>query len=211
MKVSEKIIDPRYRTIIRKTRDIFMKSGIRSISMDDVSRSLGISKKTLYRYFLNKHDLVSKVLEFEFDEINSVLNGMRKSELNAIDELLGLSKVMDDYLKNYNPTVSSDLEKYYPDIFNESRDKKRQYALQYISENIRKGINQGIYRDDLNVDLVARLYIQKIEDLHDPSYFNADQVSLNTVFYVMFENHIRGISNRKGIEFFEKRKKILNY
>ncbi len=208
MTVSEKIKDPRYTTILRKTRDNFMRSGIRRISMDDVSRDLRISKKTLYLFFLNKHDLVSKVLDFEFDEVRNFMQRMKRPEMNAIDELLEMSQAMAEYMGKYNAEVTSDLQKYYPDLFKRSQEIQRNYALDFMVANMKKGITQGIYREDLNIDLVAKLYIQKLEDLHDPSYFNAEQIPFKTVFNVMFENHIRGISNARGIKYFEKKKRF---
>ncbi len=194
--------------IIRRARAIYWKYGIRSISMDDISRDLAISKKTLYQYFSNKQDLVGCVLDYAFDEFDNTVQNILKKEQNAIDDLLELSIKSSEHIKNVHPSVTFDLQKYYPELYRESQLKKHNYASRYIRENILKGIKEGFYRSNLNIELVASLYIQRLEDLHDPDY-NETGVSFEMVFEVMFENHIRGISSEKGIACFEKKKEVL--
>ena len=105
--------------------------------------------------------------------------------------------------------ISFDLQKFYPEIHSEYLQKRRSFVSGYLRENFEKGIKEGYYRPDLNIDLIARLYMQKIEDLHDPNFYKSDEISFDEVFHVMFENHIRGIANEKGISYFEERKKTL--
>jgi AcrR family transcriptional regulator len=195
------------RNIAERSREVFLKYGIRSISMDDISRELGMSKKTLYQHFLNKADLVSHVLQSGHEDFTAKINSIVCNDSNAIDDLLEISLVIDRHMKETNLAVTFDLQKYYPGLYREYLDKKRAFASQYLVRNIEKGIRQSIYRDDLNIELIARLYIQKIEDLHDPSLFDMEKISFAEVFQVMFENHIRGIANEKGIKYFEDRKK----
>ena len=201
-------MDAKRKEIIRRARAIYWKYGIRSVSMDDISRDLAISKKTLYQYFSNKQDLVGCVLNYAFDEFDNTVQNILKKDQNAIDDLLELSIKSSEHIKNVHPSVTFDLQKYYPELHRESQLKKHNYATRYIRENILKGIKEGLYRSNLNIDLVASLYIQRLEDLHDPDY-NETGVSFKMVFEVMFENHIRGISNEKGIACFEKKKEVL--
>jgi TetR/AcrR family transcriptional regulator, cholesterol catabolism regulator len=205
----QRFMDPKVANIIQRARKMFMQFGIRSVSMDDICRELGMSKKTLYQYFGNKNELLGKALEFGFEEFEESISSLGNNEQNAIDDLLDLSKVIDRHLKEVNPSVTFDLEKYYPELYRENMIKKREFAYRYIRKNIEKGIKENVFRDDLNLDLVSKLYIQKLEDLHDPNYYNADQISFSEVFHVMFENHIRGISNENGIKYFEEKVKIL--
>jgi AcrR family transcriptional regulator len=177
--------------------------------MDDICRELGMSKKTLYQYFGNKSDLVNRILQQSFEDFEAHINAIRLQEHNAIDDLLEMSRVIDAHMNEASLAISFDLQKYYPEIHREYLQKKRDFAAGYLRENFQKGIKEGYYRPDLNIDLIARLYMQKIEDLHDPNYYKSDEVSFTEVFHVMFESHIRGIANEKGIRYFEERKKTL--
>jgi TetR/AcrR family transcriptional regulator, cholesterol catabolism regulator len=197
------------RNIADRARGVFMKYGIRSVSMDDICRELGISKKTLYRYFGNKADLVSNILQQSFENFEAHITAIRQEGRNAIDDLLDVSMVIDEHMQDVSQSISFDLQKYYPEIYREYMLKKREVAYAYLSENIEKGIREGFYRPDLNDGLIAKLYIQKIEDLHDSSYYKVDEKSFAEVFHVMFENHIRGIANENGIRYYEEQKKRL--
>lgn len=203
------MMEVKERKIADRTREIFMKYGIRSVSMDDISRELGMSKKTLYQHVLNKSDLVNRVLQFSHDEFEQKIRSIVTKEHNAIDDLLEISLITGEHMKEVNISVAFDLQKYYPEIYRKFLEKKRTIVSKYLKENIEKGIRENIYRSDLNIELIAKLYVQKIEDLHDPNFFEKGNITFTEVFQVMFENHIRGIANEKGINYFEERKKTL--
>lgn len=186
-----------------------MKYGIRNYSMDDICRNIGISKKTLYNYVDNKTDLVQKVLDYELIMDNGPL-GVISIKGNAIDILLNVSMRINKEFENFNPIYIFELNKYYPKIFKEFVEKKRKSAYEKIYKNLEQGINEGIYRKDIDIELVSILYIRKIEDIHNTEFIESRKFSFKEIFNVMFENHIRGISNEKGIAYFEKQKKSLN-
>jgi TetR/AcrR family transcriptional regulator, cholesterol catabolism regulator len=197
------------RNIADRSREIFMKYGIRSVSMDDISRELGMSKKTLYQHFLNKSDLVKQVLLFNQEDFERKISNILNENHNAVDDLLYISLIINSHIEEVNLAFTFDLQKYYPDLYREFLDKKRNFASHYLTNNILKGIRENLYRNDLNVELLAKLYVQKIEDLHDPQFYDKEKISFGEVFQVMFENHIRGIANENGIKYFEDRKKTL--
>lgn len=197
------------RNIADRSREIFMKYGIRSVSMDDISRELGMSKKTLYQHFLNKSDLVKQVLLFNQEDFERKITNILNENHNAVDDLLYISLIINSHMEEVNQAFTFDLQKYYPDLYREFLDKKRNFASHYLTNNILKGIRENLYRGDLNVELLAKLYVQKIEDLHDPQFYDREKISFGEVFQVMFENHIRGIANENGIKYFEDRKKTL--
>ncbi len=197
--------------ILDQSRDLFLKYGIRSISMDDIARELGISKKTLYQYVKNKSDLLAKGFKkIQLDFVSSIYEVCSR-EMNAIDELLEVSKLVNQELKKYNPSSVYDMQKYYPEVFNTHIAEEKEYTYRMILENLEKGIREGIYREDQDIELVANLYIQKVESIHDEKFLSQANITMEGIFEVMFENHIRGISNQKGIEYFEKRKQQLNF
>lgn len=204
-------MDEKLEQIIKESAGVFFKYGIKSISMDDIARELGISKKTLYLYVKNKTDLVQKILDYNLICQCNEKDLIKEKKLNAIAILLEVSKMINKHLKQMNPSVTYDLQKYYPDMFKNYIAKKRDELYKDIKKNIEQGIAEGLYRDDLNVELIARLYIKKLENIHDPEFLHSDEFNIENIFEVMFESHIRGISNKKGIAFLEKQKITLNF
>ncbi len=203
--------DEKYTFFIESAYKIFAEKGLKNVSMDDLCRIVGVSKKTLYLYFENKADLLSKIILYIRQLIESRVKQLETMNLNAIDVLLEMSKIASTRHFRINPMVTFELKKYYPQKYEEYMNSKKELIVTYIKKNIEKGITEGLYRQDLDKDIVARLYFQKIEDLHDPEFIGSEDFNYARVFEVMFENHIRGIANPKGIEYFEKQKEKLNF
>ena len=197
--------------ILEQSRELFTRYGIRSISMDDIARELGISKKTLYQHVKNKADLLDKGFKKVQEDFIGAVNRVCSRGMNAIDELLEVSKCVNRELMKYNPATVFDLQKYYPEVFNNHVAEEKKYTYRMILRNLEKGISEGIYREDQDIELVANLYIQKVESIHDEKFLRQANISMEEIFEVMFENHIRGISNQKGIEYFEQRKQQLKF
>lgn len=197
--------------ILERVRELFFKYGVRSVSMDDICRDLGISKKKLYQFFSSKNELVEKLLELERQNFEIIFDTYTFEGVNAIDILLTVSKEVGDRFRDVSPSMTFDLKKYYPDIYHRHVENRIEFIYQNIQINMRKGISQGMYRDDLSIELVARLYIRRLMDLHNPEFFPADKFSFQTLFDVMFDNFIRGIANEQGIEYYEKQKRKVNF
>lgn len=192
--------------IVAESVKLFKTCGIRSISMDDIAKELGMSKKTLYEYFDNKADLLAKSLDFSLKEFTVWYAELKQESLNAIDELLSISKKVNDEYAKFSPSNIFDLKKYYPEVFKEYINSEKQITYTILAENLLKGISENNYRSDLDVDLVAGLYVQKIAVLHTGEFWSDSNVSFEKIFEIMFENHIRGIVNQTGLEYFEQRK-----
>ncbi len=197
-------MDERVDRILSESMRLFKKNGIRSVSMDDVSKELGMSKKTIYQYFANKTELVENVLGYIHEKERIPCIGSDTENMNAIDILLAVSKNVSVQLKDMNPINAYELQKYYPTIYREFIIKKRDHVFEQVKQNFAQGISEGIYRNDLDIDLVARLYIQKLVDVHDPEFLSSVNFGFEKVFQVMFDNHIRGIANAEGLAYYEK-------
>lgn len=203
-------MDEKREQILIKSTELFLKLGIRNISMDDICREMGISKKTLYAYFENKSDLLEHIIKFTHERDHSKFMECKDSNLNAIDKLLKVSKMVSENIKVYNPTILYELEKYYPSLYQKFTNEKKEHVYQNVLSNIIQGKAEGLYRDDLNEEVVAMLYIQKLIGLQTEEFKLMKEYSLEKLFEVMFENHIRGIANQKGIEYLEKQKQSIN-
>jgi TetR/AcrR family transcriptional regulator, cholesterol catabolism regulator len=203
-------MDEKVDRILSESLRLFMKNGIRSISMDDIAKELGMSKKTIYQYVANKTELVEMVLDFMREKESNICIDGDMTKMNAIDILLAVSRNVSRQMKDLNPINAYELQKYYPSIYREFILKKRDHVYTTLKQNFEQGIAEGIYRNDLDIDLVARLYIQKLVDVHDPEFLSSVNFSFEKVFQVMFDNHIRGIANAEGLAYYEKQIKMFN-
>lgn len=203
------INDEKYQQLLENVYKIFITQGFRNVSMDDVSRNLGISKKTLYQYVDSKTDLIQKINMYIQQRIEERILQLEAMDLNAIDILLEMSKISTEKHFRINPMITFELRKYYPQIFDEYICRKKELLIQSVKKNLEQGIKEGLYRQDLNTEIVAHLYFKKIEEFHEVGE-DEPTLSYDKIFEVMFENHIRGISNEVGIAYFEEQKKKLN-
>lgn len=204
MEVDEKLLQ-----ILEKSRQLFYSYGVRSLSMDDISRHMGISKKTLYQYVSSKDDLVEKVMDYLLHHDKLMQCDEDPEKMNAIDILLHASQIVNNEIKETNPVVVFDLQKYYPEVFAKFLEQKKQRIYTRIIENMQQGIAEGYYRNDLKIELVARLYVNNLVELHNADFIVNRELTFPEVFQVMFENHIRAISNAKGVQYFEEKKQNL--
>lgn len=184
--------------MLKQAREIFMRYGLRSVTMDDVCREMGISKKTLYQYVTDKTDLVSKVLELDIKEDENLMCNMQDSQLPAIDELLCIQKMVSEKIKNMHTSIVFDLKKYYPESWAIVMQHRNQFIVSSIEHNIRKGQKEGVFRDDIQPAVIARIYAARIDALIDPSLFQDMNIPQTDIYFEAMKYHIRGIATEKG-------------
>ena len=189
--------------IIEKARELYYKYGIKSITMDDVAREMGISKKTLYQEVKNKTELVEKVIDFEIKKRTGEFNELDKSKLNAIEELFEVNRQINNVLEKHNPSMHYDLRKYYPDIFKRLHDSKQNRMLESLIKNLEKGKKEGLYRKEIDSEIIARLQVARAENVTENSCVPIKDYISRKFFSEIFIYHIRGIANSKGIKFLE--------
>jgi AcrR family transcriptional regulator len=198
--------DPKLLEILERTIELFSEFGIRNLNMEDISRSLGISKKTLYLYVKSKEDLIEKLFQFDDFKMDAEFAKIKAENLNAIEVLIRVSLIVFREMGKFDPKIKFELKKYYEPIFNQFMVRKQNHIFDLISKNLEKGIAEGLYRSDLNIELVSGLYVRNLVLMHNKDYCIVEKVTFLQVFEVMFENHIRAISNADGLAYFEKRK-----
>lgn len=198
--------DPKFLAILERTIELFSEFGIRNLNMDDISRSLGISKKTLYLYVKSKEDLIEKLFYFDDVKWNNEMSKIKFEDLNAIEVLIQVSMMVFGEMGKLDSKIKFELKKYYEPIFTQFMVRKQNLIFNQISQNIKQGITEELYRGDVNIDLVAGLYVRNLVDMHKKDYCFVENITFDQVFEVMFENHIRAISSPVGISYFEKRK-----
>ena len=192
-----------------KVRELYMKYGIKSITMDDVASELGISKKTLYQFVTDKDDLVGKFIDNEI--------ALRQEEIckcfgigfNAIEELFEISIFMNKLMHDQNPTTEYDLKKYYPQHYQKTVKARREGIYNYILLNLKKGIKEGLYRKDMNKEIIAKLYLSRSENTNLNELFTVEEFTSIKLFMELLTYHVRGIATEKGIIVLEKKVKEL--
>jgi len=195
--------------ILSKTLELYYKYAIKSVTMDDVARELGISKKTLYQYVANKKELVEKVIKSELERVAQMHSKIKNMNLNAIEELFEVSKMMNEHLKKHNPALFYDLRKYYPKLYHEVRIHKRTKAYESVLRNLKKGISEGLYRKEIKAEIIAKLYISRMEQSYDDSIFSIEEITSIEVFNEILIYHLHGICNEKGLKILKNKLKDL--
>jgi TetR/AcrR family transcriptional regulator, cholesterol catabolism regulator len=195
--------------ILNKSAEMFMRYGVRSVSMDDISRELGMSKKTLYQFAANKEDLINMTLENHFAQEKQFCTNVLEGTEHAIEEMLLLAKHLIETMRDTNHAVLFELKKYYPEAFKMVEDYRNTFIYNNILSNIKKGIRQGLYRKDFKPELIARFYTAKFELLFNPAFDTFKEFSISDINRESIIYHIRGIASEKGLEYLnENLKKI---
>lgn len=191
--------------LIGRAGEVFMRFGIKSVTMDDLARELGVSKKTLYKYFDDKNDLVKSVLRQRLEMEQMACIQCTQDGQNAIEELHNISEFVLDHLNGINPTVFFDLKKYHPDGWKLLNDHKWEFILNSFRANLERGIREGIYRDSLKVDIVARCYVASIDNMLEGQAYPFPEFKIDAVFKEIVELHVLGLVNDAGRRYIKEK------
>lgn len=195
--------------ILRGAMELFLKYGVRSVSMDDIARHLSVSKKTLYQYFADKDEIVSMVSEYHLQQEKVNYEAIRASAENAIDELVKISGCIKQSLLKMNPSLLFDLQKFHPRAWNAWLGHKQQYMGQSIIRNLKQGIEEGYFRPEINTEILAKARIELVQISFDELAFPKDKYSLAEVNLQLFEHFVYGVFTDKGRKAYEKYKQQL--
>jgi len=203
-------MDEKANNIVERVADLYLQYGIKGVTMDDVARHITISKKTLYQFFKDKKELVWAVLEHNDCEKKMDLSIFEQSSLNAIDDLFNFYNVQVEMIKNHKPAFVYDLKKYYPDIFLHFQKIKHKRILESIINNLSKGKKEGLYRSDLNEDILSRLSLMRIEGIMNSDFFSAEEIVSPDFFTEIFKYNLFGIVSDKGRKLLDSKLKQVN-
>ena len=204
-------LNAQFEPMLEQIKELFFEFGIKNLNMDDISRKLGISKKTLYRFVKSKEDLIAKL--FEFEEIKGIAssNEIGSLNVNAIEKLFKVSLTVYEEMKRFNPMIMFELRKYYEQLFNEFQARKLAQISKSMQVNLKQGIEEGLYRADVNIEAVVAIYMNYLVEIHSSAEMcKTIEITFDELFKVMFENHVRAISTPEGVAFFEMRKKEIS-
>jgi AcrR family transcriptional regulator len=190
-------MDEKLNNIIKEVGSLYLKYGIKSVTMDDVARHLGISKKTLYTYVKDKNELVRLTVEAQIAEHETLYEQMDSANVKALDEVYTVFIKVGQVFQELNPSYQYDLHKYYPQLCKEFMGFKKKQLFNSIKANLLKGIKEGVYRKEINVDIIAHMQVSHHvmdENEDENPWFNKE------TFEEVFLYHMHAILNEKGRE-----------
>jgi len=185
--------------IISSCLSLFLKYGIKSITVDDISHHIGISKKTFYEYFVNKNDIIELIAKDFISKNQTENREIIEGNIDVIEKILKIYKRILSQFCTINPSFIFDIKKYHSDIYDlfvEHRDKELGHM---ITKLLNQGKKEGVFRDDINEQIIFRLHISRINSIIDGTLLPEKHISDPDFFKIMITNLI-GISTIKGHE-----------
>lgn len=190
---------------IERVEKLFLRYGIKSITMDDVAADLGISKKTLYQMVESKNDLVMRVLEAHISREKTHCLHLASSAANAIDEIFIILDTNSQELAQMKTNIINDLQKYHHQAWELVRTFQYDYVVKVIKENLLRGQSEGLYRMDFDVDILSKLHLASSFTLFDPVLFPDDSISKVLLFQEYMLHYLHGIVSPKGLIYLKKK------
>lgn len=166
--------------------------------MDDIARSVGVSKKTIYQHYKDKNSIIAKVVKTHFERQKHLIEETTTDTENCIEELYEMSKCMRMSVETVNPAVMYDLERFYPRVFKEFTRFKEEFIFEHIKASLRRGIKEGYFRDDINIEILARLRMAQVQISFDPEIFPKDKFDFQEVHRQLFKHFALGLLTDNG-------------
>jgi AcrR family transcriptional regulator len=192
--------------IIKKATDMFLKLGFKSVTMDDIACEMCISKKTIYKYFSNKEKLIEEGTEVIQQKIHALMDEVVAKNLNAIEENFEMRKMFKEMFQSFDHSPAYQLKKHYPEIYEKMMANEIEDCNKMFSQNIVKGIQQGLYRQETDVESATKFYYTLIFSINENTQLESDAYKLEGK---ALEYHTRAIATPKGI--LELEKQLVNY
>ena len=184
--------------ILAEAERLFWKYGVRTITMDDIARRLAISKKTIYQHFTDKEDIVHQVVEWHLEHERTEFCRLNEQELNPIEEMMLASDMMRKHVDKVNPSLFIDVQRYFPKAWEAFLTHKEGHILNDIRANLQRGVEQGLYRADIDAETMARLRIELVQLGFDERVF-PNQPDVYVVQDQLLHHFIRGILSEEGV------------
>jgi TetR/AcrR family transcriptional regulator, cholesterol catabolism regulator len=181
-----------------KAHALFMQYGLRSVSMDDIAKDLGVSKKTIYLFYADKDALVDEVMTTVFENDKVCCNAFKENSENAIQEVFQSIDFIVDMFKQMNPSVLYDLQKFHPLSFERFVIHKDNYLYSLVFSNINRGIQEELYRPEINAEVIARYRVESMLLPLNPTFQSKLKTNLAKVEEEITINFLFGLVTPKG-------------
>ncbi|MBC5863897.1 TetR/AcrR family transcriptional regulator [Flavobacterium turcicum] len=191
--------------IIATAKDLFLKLGFKSITMDDIAGEMCISKKTIYKYFANKELLIEESVQVLHSDVNNLINNVTSQDFNAIQENFEIRRMFDEMFKSTDTSPVYQLKKHYPEVYQKVHQVQIEMCQACFKRNIVKGIEQGYYRKEINIDAYVDFYYSLIFSINENIKSEREAFALEMQ---ALEYHTRAMATEKGI--IELNRNLLN-
>lgn len=196
--------------ILGKAKDLYLRYGIRSITMDMIAVQLGISKKTIYHFFADKDELVDAVV-VELLDHNKNGCEIEKSRANdAVHEVFLAMEITEEIFNTMNPSLLFDLEKYHPSAFEKYNGFKNEFLFRSIKANLEWGINEGLYRPDIDIEIITRIRLETMMLPLSPVFSATPKFKMMDVQDQLIEQFLFGLASPAGYKVIQKYKEARN-
>lgn len=179
---------------------MFLNFGFKSITMDDISAEMGISKKTIYQHFKNKSDLIEACAFYLFNVIAFGIDTIKAQKMDPIEEIYEIKSLAMKRLKDEKTSTQYQLQKYYPKIYSTLRKKQYVLVIGFVTDNLKRGIAMGYFRETIDVDTMAKFYFNGIIALNNTEIFPPQQYNMPQLMETFIAYHVRAIGTQKGVE-----------
>jgi AcrR family transcriptional regulator len=190
--------------ILETSNELFLNLGFKSVTMDEIAGKMGVSKKTIYKYFANKTELVAAVTDYMFNTVSCGIDDICALKMNPIEEIFSIKRFIMEHLKDEKSSPQYQLQKYYPKIYASLTQKQFNVMQVCVLNNLKKGIENGLYRKSIDLEFTSRIYFNGMVGIKDKDLFPLTDYSMNTLMNHYLEYHLRGISTEKGLQELQK-------
>ena len=196
--------------IVKEAIRLFLQYGFKSVTMDEIAQQLHISKKTIYTHFENKETLVEEAVLAHHSHIMDRVKTISKQAKDPIIELYQLKKEALNHLSNEDNSPQYQLQKFYPALYHKVRAQEFEILGSSFSSSLNKGIEMGLFRAEVDIDFVTRIYFNGIQGVTNIKLFPLEQYKIDELLVLFSEYHLRAICTPLGIEKLEKYKLEFN-
>ncbi len=192
--------------IVEKAARLFKKYGIKSVSMDDIAKELGISKKTIYQSVKDKETLIGLFLDEEFRYYKNKLSEIENKSYNVILEFIKIDRIFNEFIFEISLPLHFDLVKYFPKIFSTFKDRYNQLFYETVKGNLEKGIKNNIYRKNININIISKHQLLRLDRVHESKVFSLKEISSSEFIKEICYYHLRGIIENSAINLLDNYK-----
>ncbi|RVU00579.1 TetR/AcrR family transcriptional regulator [Mucilaginibacter limnophilus] len=196
--------------IVVGAEDLFLKAGIKSVTMDDIARHLGMSKKTIYQFYKDKNELVVALVKKKLQEDEDQIRGIIEQSGNVIEEMINMMKCNEEIFSRINPIVIHDMQKYHPEAWNLFQEFKAGFLVNMLEVLLDKGKKQGYIREDIDVRIISRMRVSQVEMGFNTQVFPLAEFNPWRVQFQFLEHFCFGVCTLEGYKLLDKYKSALN-
>ncbi len=195
--------------ILQGAEELFFKYGIRSITMDDIAKHLGMSKKTIYQIFADKNEVVETLMEQSLKQDECEFKQIHSESKNVVEEVMQMMKHIGVMFSKVNPVIFYDLQKYHPNAWHKFKKFKHDFMAKMIEKSIERGKREGYVRPDVNGKILSVMRIEQVEMALNPETYPPGEFKMVEVQLALLDHFMHGITTLKGHKLINKYKQII--